>query len=106
MSFLDPFTPRTVRGGGLVLAVASSIFLSEGHRIGYLIALAVGCASWILPQDLWKWLAHFADPKYWPTFVSIGVAILFAAHNGSWPGLFACCGPLAVLDGMYFAENY
>lgn len=105
MSFLNLFTGRTVRGGGLVLAAASSVFLSNGHRVGYLIALMVGLISWTIPE-LWAWLSNFADEKYWPTFVSAGVAILFAAHNGGLPGLFACCGPLAIYDGMYFDENY
>lgn len=105
MSFLDLFTPKTVRIGGFALAAASLLGLHGGNRIGYASALAVAAVSWAFPK-LWNWLSNFADPHYWPTFVALGVASMFAAHQGGYAAVLALAGPLTMFDGMYFDTNY
>jgi len=107
-AFLESFfTPFRVKWGGIVLALLlGGFFLRGGHRIGYFISILVAIVSFLWPHQLWHWLANFADEVNWPAFVALGVAIVFAAHQGGAGAALAVVGPLATYDGMYFEQNY
>lgn len=105
MGVLSIFTGPRVRAAGFLLTIAGSFLLPEDARIGYLAGLAVAALSTYYPK-IFNWLSNFADPQFWPAFVGLGVAILFAAHTGGLDGILACVGPLTAYDGMYFEQNY
>lgn len=109
MSFLDLFTPKTVRIGGFIVAALAALLMHGGILIGYAIALVVAALSWAFSNSTWaRWKAFtdFADPHYWPTFVALGVAALFAGFGGGAAALGAIGGIFATLDGIYFDVNY
>ena len=91
--------------GGLLLCALGLILLPDGHAIGYLIGMTVAAIALVEPKAF-NWLSKFADPQFWPAFVGLGVAILFAAHAGGLRGLLSVIGPLTTYDGMYFEQNY
>jgi len=100
------FNSTSVKVGGILLSVASgALLLSGGHRLGYVVGVAVAVLALVKPKAF-QWLADFADPEFWPAFVGLGVAILFAAHFGGTYGLLSVIGPLTTYDGMYFDQNY
>ncbi len=103
--FLTAFTGPRVRMAGFLIAFASAFLLHGLATVGYLVALGVAILSTYYPKAF-NWLSNFADPQFWPAFVGLGVAILFAAHAGGLFGLLACAGPLTAYDGMYFDQNY
>lgn len=108
-SIFDKITGRHVRFVGLLFAIVAGALVSAHmgtHAgIGYLTSVAVAAMNWNFPV-LGKFEAfnNFADAKFWPTFVLLGVATLFVA-----PNLFAKLAIGAVMmifDGMYFPQNY
>lgn len=101
---LDKITGRSVRFIGLVLAIVAAALLHTHAVIGFAVALALAALNWNFPiLRKSQVFTNFADPKYWPTFVLLGAAILFLV-----PGLYAKAAVGAVLtifDGMYFTDN-
>ena len=104
LSFLNG---KTVKVGGIVIAWLSTFLFipAIGHEVGYVVGLTVATIALTTPEAF-AWLSDFAGPEYWPAFVGLGVAILFAAHFGGTRGLLAVIGPLTTYDGMYFEQNY
>lgn len=107
--FLNLFSGKTVKIGGFALCWGGIAALAHGHYYGHMAGYSVGAFlalfALVYPRAF-NWLSNFADPQFWPAFVGLGVAILFAAHVGGFAGVFAIMGPLTVYDGMYFDQNY
>lgn len=107
-SILDKITGKHVRFVGLLLAIAAGIFVSvhigATAGIGFLVSVVLAALNWVFPiLGKSKTFTNFADPKYWPTFVLLGIAIEFLV-----PGLLSKVGVgaiLAIFDGMYFTDN-
>lgn len=104
-SFIALFTGPRVRLAGLLISLSGVFLLHGASRIGFAVGVAVAWLATYYPKAF-NWLSNFADPQFWPAFVGLGVAILFAAHTGGLLGILACIGPLTTYDGMYFDQNY
>lgn len=100
---LNKITGRDVRFVFFVIAVGLGLFqLHGGHRIAFVALVLLAGANWVFPvlgKD--QKFTNFADPKYWPSFVMLGIAAC-VGHQSFW-----LVGSIfGILDGMYFGQNY
>jgi hypothetical protein len=99
------FNGLHVRIAGILLAVISAPFiLHSGHLIGFYAGVMLFLLNQIFP-NLFNWLKNFAEPKVWPSYVGLGIAIMFAAHQGGWAAL-PVGGILTSIDGLFFDSLY
>ena len=107
-ALFDKITGRAVRFIGLLLALTAGIFVSIHFAgfagIGYLVSLALAALNWVFPV-LGKSATfnNFADAKYWPTFVLLGIAVIFIVTG--WQYKLAAGAVFTILDGIYFSDN-
>lgn len=100
------FTGKHVETTGLVIAITSAgVLLHGGHRIGALAGIAVYLLDRFRPS-VFNWLKNFAEPTTWPGYVALGVAALFAGHQGGLPAIAVLAGLLATGDGRMFDALY
>jgi hypothetical protein len=99
------FNGKHVQLAGQVLAIISAaVVLRGGHAIGFGVAEAVYCLATTKPQ-LFNWLKNFAEPTKWPAYVSLGIAGMFAAHQGGFAAI-SLAGILMTIDGLFFDSLY
>ncbi len=100
------FTGKHVETAGLIVASAGAASLLHG---GALIGVAIGLGVYLLDRfkpSVFNWLSNFAEPTTWPGYVALGVAALFAAHQGGWHADVVIGGLLMAGDGRMFDSLY
>lgn len=96
---------RVMFTGTAITIVAASVLLHGGSRVGALVGEGFFLLGLLRPQ-LFNFLANFAEPTAWPSYVGAGVAALFAAHFGGIPACVVVGGLLVQGDGRMFDALY
>lgn len=111
MSVLDNIKGPYVEAAGVVaieVSIVAAAITRGAFKTLFVVSLLLVfyAVTRVRPRNNFNFLANFADPTTWPSYVTLGVIALFGGYLGGWSGLALVAAVLMTNDGRTFKELY